>query len=62
VSIKNTISLTYTLVILVALIWVPLITLHGYREWWAVVFYAVAACAVIGGMISRHLSPGAPTK
>lgn len=44
----------YIAVILVALVWFPLIVLHGYREWWLVTFYAVVATATIGGIASHY--------
>ena len=44
----------YMLVLLAALVFGPLIILHGYRAWWLVTFYAVAASAAIGGSISRY--------
>jgi predicted MFS family arabinose efflux permease len=52
---RNIISMGYTLAIVAALIWVPLVTLHGYRQWWAVIFYAVAACAAIAGAIVHYM-------
>ena len=48
---------TYIAILMAALILGPLVLLHGYREWWLVVFYAVFACATIGGIIS-HYSAG----
>ncbi len=52
--IKTIIINAYIVVILVALIWGPLIALHGYRQWWLVTVYVVVACAFIGGIISRY--------
>ncbi len=55
VRVVNTIiGSAYTAVILAALILGPLVLLHGYREWWLVIVYAVVACAVVGGLISHH--------
>lgn len=44
----------YVAVIVVALIWGPLIVLHGYRAWWLVTFYAVIAVATVGGIVSHY--------
>ncbi|WP_300606765.1 hypothetical protein [Trebonia sp.] len=44
----------YIAVILAALVWGPLIVLHGYREWWLVTFYAVVAVGTIAGIISHY--------
>jgi len=46
----------YMAVCLIALVLGPLIVLHGYRAWWLDTFYAVLACAVIGGNISHFRS------
>ena len=48
------IASAYIAVILAALVLGPLIILHGYRAWWLVTFYAGAAIAITGGIISRH--------
>ena len=47
------IASAYIAVILAALVLGPLIILHGYRAWWLVTFYAGAAIAITGGIISR---------
>jgi hypothetical protein len=44
-------------VIVFALVWGPLIRLHGYRAWWLVVFYVVVAAATIGGIVSYYRTP-----
>ena len=44
----------YMLALLAVSVWGPLITLHGYRQWWAVTFYAAFGCAIIAGAISRY--------
>ena len=48
------IASAYIAVILAALVLGPLVILHGYRAWWLVTFYAGAAIAILGGIISRH--------
>jgi phosphotransferase system glucose/maltose/N-acetylglucosamine-specific IIC component len=53
VSVKTIIT-AYTLAILAVMVWGPLIALHGYRQWWVVLFYAIAASAAICGIISRY--------
>jgi hypothetical protein len=52
------ITSAYIAVFLAVLVWGPLIALHGYRQWWVVLFYAVIACATIGGLISHHRIAG----
>ena len=51
---RTIISSAYIAVILAAIIWAPLIALHGYRSWFVVVFYAGVAGAVIAGNISHY--------
>ena len=53
VSVKTIIT-AYALAILAVMVWGPLIALHGYRQWWVVLFYAIAASAAICGIISRY--------
>lgn len=54
-KIKDIIIYTYILAILAAFVWFPLITLHGYRQWWVDMFYAEFAIAVIGGSIGHYV-------
>jgi hypothetical protein len=51
-------SIAYIAVFLAVLVWGPLIALHGYRQWWVVLFYAVIAVATIGGLIGHHRIAG----
>jgi general stress protein CsbA len=51
---KTIISSAYIAVILVAIVWAPLIALHGYRSWFVVTVYAGVAIAIIGGLISHY--------
>lgn len=53
-TIKTRILGAYITAILAVFFWVPLITLHGYRQWWVVMFYAVFAAAIIAGSISHY--------
>ena len=53
-AIGTIIASAYIAVILAALVLGPLVILHGYRAWWLVTFYAGAAVAIIGGIISRR--------
>jgi hypothetical protein len=53
-KVRTILSDVYMFVILAVSIWGPLITLHGYRQWWVVTFYAAFACAAIGGSISHY--------
>lgn len=50
------ISGAYTAVWVAALVFGPLIFLHGYRTWWVVTYYAALASVVIGGSISHYQS------
>jgi hypothetical protein len=54
VSPKTIITNAYMLVLLAIMVWGPLIALHGYRQWWAVLFYAEIASAFIGGSIIHY--------
>lgn len=49
------IAIAYITVILAALVLGPLVLLRGYRQWWVVTFYAIAAVGSIGGSISHYL-------
>jgi hypothetical protein len=53
VSIKDIITTGYIAALVAILVWFPLVAIHGYRQWWVVTFYAVAAAAMIGGDITR---------
>lgn len=53
-TIKTKILGAYIMAILAVFVWGPLIALHGYRQWWVVMFYAVFASAIIAGSISRY--------
>jgi hypothetical protein len=52
---RTIITNTYIVVFLAILILGPLILLHGYRQWWTVLFYATLAAGCIGGSISHYL-------
>lgn len=52
----------YIAAIMVALVFGPLIVLHGYRAWWLDTFYALAATATIGGIISHYRTGGRKKK
>jgi hypothetical protein len=53
-SAGNIILSAYIAVLMAALFLGPLILLHGYRQWWLVVFDAGAAVAAIGGIIGHY--------
>ncbi len=44
----------YITIILALFIWLPMIKLHGYRDWWADLFYGSFAFGIVGGSISRY--------
>jgi hypothetical protein len=54
VSTKTIITNGYMAVLLAIMVWGPLLALHGYRQWWAVLFYAAVAGGTIGGIISHY--------
>lgn len=53
-TIKTRILGAYITAILAVFLWGPLIALHGYRQWFVVMFYAVFASAIIAGSISHY--------
>jgi uncharacterized membrane protein len=57
VSAKTIMTNAYMAILLAILVWGPLFALHGYRQWWCLMFYAVVAAGTIGGITSRYLMP-----
>lgn len=53
-TIKTIILGAYVTAIMAVFVWGPLIALHGYREWWVVMFYAAFAIAIVAGNISHY--------
>jgi len=53
-AIKTLVLGAYITAIVAAFLWGPLITLHGYRQWWVLLFYGTFATAVIAGSISHY--------
>ena len=51
---QNVVIGAYITAIVAVFLVYPLIVMHGYRQWWVVLFYAVFAGAAIGGSISRY--------
>jgi H+/Cl- antiporter ClcA len=49
-ALGTTILAAYIAVLMAALLFGPLLLLHGYREWWLVIFYAGAVLASIAGI------------
>jgi hypothetical protein len=56
--VRKTIFAVYMTVCIVALIFGPLIVLHGYRAWWLDLFDAALVVAVVGGTISHYRTAG----
>ena len=56
--IRKTIFAAYMTVCIVALIFGPLIVLHGYRAWWLDLFDGALVFAVVGGTISHYRTAG----
>jgi hypothetical protein len=54
-AIKTFVLGAYITAIVAAFLWGPLVVLHGYRQWWVLLFYATFASAVIAGTISHYL-------
>jgi hypothetical protein len=59
---KNIITSTYIWVILLAFVYGPLVALHGWREWWVLVFYGVVTAGVVGGFLSHYGNVGRTSK
>jgi len=53
-SIKNIFMSVYFAAWLAAIIWVPLIVWHGYRQWWLVTLYALMAATAVAGSITHY--------
>jgi hypothetical protein len=53
-SIGQIIMGLYITFIMVLFIWLPMIKLHGYRQWWVDLFYGSFAFGVVGGSVSRY--------
>jgi hypothetical protein len=53
-TIKTKILGAYITAILAVFVWGPLIALHGYRQWYVLMFYAAFASAIIAGSISHY--------
>jgi hypothetical protein len=53
-STKNIIIGAYITAIVVVFLVYPLIIMHGYHQWWTVLFYAVFVAAAISGSIIHH--------
>jgi hypothetical protein len=53
-AIKALILRVYITAIVAVFLWGPLIALHGYRQWWVLMFYATFASAVVAGGISHY--------
>ena len=48
-------AMVYFLVLGVLIVYGSLILLHGYRQWWVVTFFALAAVGVLGGSIMHRI-------
>jgi hypothetical protein len=53
-SIKNVFISAYFAAWLAAFIVVPLIVMHGYRQWWLVTLYALMAVTAVAGSITHY--------
>ncbi len=56
-SAKTIFTDAYMAILLAVLVWGPLFALHGYRQWWCLMFYAIVAAGTIGGIISHYRMP-----
>ena len=50
----------YMFVLGAVIVWGGLIALHGYRQWWVVLFYALTAAGLIGGSIKHRMGDRVP--
>jgi hypothetical protein len=48
-------AMIYFLVLGVVFVWGCLIRLHGYRQWWVLTFFIVAAVGILGGSIKHRM-------
>jgi len=53
-------AMIYFLVLGLAIVWGSLITLHGYRQWWVLTFFILAAVGVLGGSIKHQMGGRGP--
>jgi hypothetical protein len=53
-GIKNVFIAAYFAACMAAVIYVPLIVWHGYRQWWLDSFYALMAVTAAAGSISHY--------
>lgn len=53
-------AMIYILVLGVLIVWGSLIALHGYRQWWVVTFFALAAVGILGGSIKHRMGGRGP--
>jgi hypothetical protein len=52
--IKTIFMTAYFAAWLAACILVPLVVMHGYRQWWLVTFYALMAVTALAGSINHY--------
>lgn len=52
--IKNIFISVYFAACLAAFTWVPLVMMHGYRQWWLVTLYALMAVTAAAGSINHY--------
>ena len=48
-------AMFYFLVLGFLIVWGSLVLLHGYRQWWVVTFFVLAAVGVIGGSVMHRV-------
>ena len=53
-------AMIYIFVLGAVIVWGGLIALHGYRQWWVVLFYALVAAGLLGGSIKHRMGDRAP--
>lgn len=53
-------ALIYMSILGAVIVWGGLVALHGYRQWWVVTFYGVAAAGIAGGSIKHKMGSRVP--
>lgn len=53
-------AMIYMLVLGAVIVWGGLIALHGYRQWWVLTFYSLAAAGILGGSIKHGMGSRGP--
>lgn len=53
-------AMIYILVLGVLIVYGSLILLHGYRHWWVLTFFILAAVGILGGSVKHRMGGRGP--